>query len=78
MIALSDKNTGKHIGELSEHQLRFLIAELEEEGLDDKDYWVHVSQVESFEKKGIDPELTKLLRKALGDNDEVEIVWKRL
>lgn len=77
MIILKNKDTGETIGELSNFQLKFLIDELEEEGINDQDYWLHISQVELFEEKGIDPELVALLKKALNGNQEVEILWER-
>lgn len=77
MIILKNNNTGEIIGELSEFQLKFLIDDLEEEGINDHDYWLHISQVEQFEKRGIDPDLVSLLKKALDGKQEVEILWER-
>lgn len=41
MIRLSNRDTGADIGEISEEELRILVAALEEEGSQDPNYWLH-------------------------------------
>ena len=78
MIKLRNKQTGEDLGTLTDGQLQFLINELEEENKNDQDYWLHRSQIEIFNEKGTDPFLVKMLETALGEGDEVEVVWERI
>jgi hypothetical protein len=77
VITLRIKGSGEHIGTLSDSQLQYLIDELEEEHSQDQDYWLHRSQVEIFREKDADPALIEMLEKALGNDDEVEVVWEK-
>jgi hypothetical protein len=77
MIHLFNKRTGEPIGELTEAQLKFLIDQLEEESLEDKDYAITNMTLDYFEEIGGDPELIKMLRTALGTKDEIVIVWMK-
>lgn len=77
MIQLKDKASGRLLGSISEAQLQFLVDQLEEEWLEDKDYAITTLLLEMFEAEGADPELVALLRSALGDQDEIEISWSR-
>jgi processive 1,2-diacylglycerol beta-glucosyltransferase len=62
-------------GEISEEQLDFLIDNLEEEWSDDRDYFLNRSMIDMLETRGADSGLLRLLREAIGDKDEVEILW---
>jgi len=77
MVKLYDNKTGVLIGEITPQQLKFLIDQLEEESLEDKDYAITRMTLEFFEAQGIDPQLESLLRKALGENEELIIRWSR-
>lgn len=77
MIQLKDKDTGRLIGSITEVQLQFLMDQLEEEAEEDTDYYINHDTLDVFEEKGIDPQLLTLLRKALGDREEMEIEWVR-
>jgi hypothetical protein len=77
MIALKIKDTGEYIGSLSEAQLQYLIDELVEEHSEDQDYWLNRAQVEIFKEKDADPSLIALLESALGNDDEVEVIWEK-
>ncbi|HLF77483.1 MAG TPA: galactosyldiacylglycerol synthase [Dehalococcoidia bacterium] len=63
------------VGELSEDQLDFLIDNLEEEWSDDRDYFINRELVNALQTRGADPALISLLQAALGDKDEVDILW---
>ena len=63
------------VGELSENQLDFLIDNLEEEWSDDRDYFVNRELVNVLQTRGADSALIALLQHALGDKDEVDILW---
>jgi hypothetical protein len=77
MIKLREKGTDKPIGNISEEQLQFLIDELEEEWLEDRDYSITKLLLNFFESREAQPELVALLREAMGDRDEMEIIWSR-
>ncbi len=77
MIVLNNKETGKFIASLTEDQLQYLIDELEEEHSEDQDYWFNRAQIDTFKEKGADPSLIAILETALGENDEVEVIWEK-
>ena len=76
MLKLKNKATGQELGTITEEQLKFLQEQLEEESLEDKDYWLNRNQVEVMAENGGDPALIALLNSALGNGDEVEVVWE--
>ena len=77
MIDLRDKETKQSLGTITEEQLQFLSSQLEEESETDHDYYINLDTLELFEEKQIDPQLLELLRRALGDREEMEIEWSR-
>jgi hypothetical protein len=77
MINVYDNETGALLGAISDEDLQFLIDELEEESLEDQDYYLNRDTLEMLEKAGGQPKLLDLLRRALGDRDGVEIRWSR-
>jgi hypothetical protein len=77
MIQLYDKDTGAALGAISEEQLQFLADQLEEESPQDQDYYINEPTLDAFEEAGADPALLALLRKALGEREEMEIRWAR-
>jgi hypothetical protein len=77
MITLKNKDTGQYIGSLSEAELQYLIDELEEEHSEDNDYWLNRTQLEIMKEKGADPSFITMLKSALGDNDDMEVIWER-
>jgi hypothetical protein len=77
MIRLYNTETGEKIGEIADDHLQFLIDHLEEESLEDQDYYLQRATVEMLADQGADSRLLAVLRKALGDNEGVEIRWSR-
>ncbi len=75
MYTLYNNATGAEIGTISDEQLKFLREQLEEELLEDRDYAIEAMTLAYFEEQGIDPELSKMLRQALGDQDQIIIRW---
>jgi hypothetical protein len=75
VIELKDKESGAVIGSITPEQLKFLVDKLEEESSDDKDYYLNTTTLDALANGGIDPELLKLLRGALGDREDMEIEW---
>jgi hypothetical protein len=77
MVKLYNENTGALIGEITEAQLKFLIGELEEESLEDADYYLSEATVDMLEADGADGALIALLRQALDEHGEVDIKYRR-
>lgn len=77
MITLYDNESGARIGQITEAELRFLFEHLEEESLEDRDYYIMGATVDLLESQGADGQLVALLRTAIGDRDGVEIRWQR-
>ncbi len=75
MYNVYDAESDSKIGEITQTQLDFLIGQLEEESLADRDYYINVATVDLFEMKGGDPALIALLRRGLGERDDMDIRW---
>ena len=76
MYKLFDEDTKEFIGAISQNQLNFLVDLLEEEGLEDRDYAITPMTLSLFEGEGADPILVSMLRSALGDREEMSIIWE--
>jgi hypothetical protein len=76
MVKLFDKDNGAFLGAITENQLKFLIDQLEEDDLEDRDYVITPMTLSLFEGEGADPVLVSILRGALGDRDEMTIIWE--
>jgi processive 1,2-diacylglycerol beta-glucosyltransferase len=76
MPKLYDQNTGAVIGDITEAHLQFLVDQLEEEGTQDRDYYINRDTLALFRDKGADPALVEMLDKAMGDGDDVDIEWR--
>ena len=77
MITLRDKETGNPIGTITEAQLQFLADQLEEEWAEDTDYWLDQSTIDLLAERGADGTLVDLLRRSMGEREEMEITWSR-
>jgi hypothetical protein len=77
MIRLYDKETGAALGAITDAQLQFLIAQLEEESRTDRDYYINRDTLDGFEESSADANLLALLRAAMGNREEMEIRWSQ-
>jgi hypothetical protein len=75
VIELYDNDSNDLIGTITPEDLRFLLDQLEEENLEDQDYYIDLATIAWFEEHGGDPDLTQLLRESLGDREGMEIRW---
>ncbi len=76
MIRLYDKDSGAELGTITREQLQFLVDQLEEESLEDRDYYINRSTIEYFrEIAGTLEALLAVLGRALGEREEMEIRW---
>jgi len=76
MPTLKVQGTDRVIGEISDAQLQFLVQQLEEEHDEDRDYYIDRETLDMFEENGGDPELVEMLRKALADDEALDIEWE--
>ena len=77
MAQLYDAESGKLIGTITAEVLQFLFDQLEEEGVEDQDYYIDRTTLEWFEEHGANLHLTVLLREALGGRDGIDIRWAK-
>ena len=77
MIKLYDKATGVELGAITEAQFQALANQLEEESLEDTDYYINQPTLDMFVQRRVDPGLVTLLRNALGEREDMDIRWVR-
>lgn len=76
MYKLSEKATGRLIGEIDDIQRQFLIDELEEEDPEDQDYYLNRDMMDLFEHKVNSlVSLVAMLKGAFGEKEDLEIEW---
>ena len=76
-IRISEKASGRTLGEVSEQDLEVLIGHMEEESPKDQDYFIESMAVDNLERLGASSEFVALLRGAVGSSDGIDIVWSR-
>jgi processive 1,2-diacylglycerol beta-glucosyltransferase len=76
MYGMYVKSDHRYLGDISDDELKFLVDNLEEEGLDDTDYDLSRLTLEYLRGNGLPPRLAQLLDTALGDQDDIEIVYE--
>ena len=77
MVNLYNSATAEFIGTISDADFAFMQQDLEEESLQDTDYYINQATVDWFEAQAANPALVSLLRKALGSADDMDIRWER-
>jgi processive 1,2-diacylglycerol beta-glucosyltransferase len=77
MVSLHDKGTGAKLADISDAQFDFLMDQLEEESLTDRDYYIDSATVDMLAAAGGDPALIAALRRAVGNREGVEVRWSR-
>ncbi len=77
MIKLYNQASGELLGEVTEQQFQVLESWLEEESVDDRDYYINRPTLALLEQAGADPDLLELLRRGLGDREEMDLRWSR-
>jgi hypothetical protein len=75
MIRITNKDTGEDLGAISEDQMQFLEAELEEESDEDRDYYISREMLAVLKDRGAPGELLRILGDAIGNGQGVEIAW---
>ena len=77
MIDIYDEATNQLIGSITESDLQVLVDALEEESLNDHDYYIDAATVDVIADGRATEHLVKVLRTALGTKDGVDIRWQR-
>lgn len=77
MIDLYDLSTNQPIGAITEADLQVLVDALEEESLDDHDYYIDAATIDVVADGRATEHLVKVLRAALGTKEGVDIRWQR-
>jgi hypothetical protein len=77
MIKVFNKTTGEFIGRISDDDLKFLEDQLEEESINDTDYYIRRETVDGFAQQGASSRLLELLRGGLRNETAIEIRWER-
>jgi hypothetical protein len=77
MIDLYNAATNKLLGSITEADLKVLVDALEEESIDDRDYYIDAATIDLIADGRASDHLVHLLRAALGSADGVDIRWTR-
>jgi len=77
MIDLYNNTTNQLIGSVTEAELQVLIDGLEEESLEDRDYYISAATLDLLGDGRATDHLMQLLHTALGGEEGVEIRWQR-
>ena len=74
-MKIYDEDSGELVGELTADQLQFLRDHLEEESLDDQDYFINEDTIALLSEAGAAPDLVALLQAAISKKGEIELRW---
>lgn len=77
MITLYDARSGAVLGTISEDQFQRLSEHLEEEGVDDTDYYVDAPTIDMLVAGGVDAAVIALLRSATAATGDADVRWER-
>jgi len=77
MIDLYNVATNQLIGSITDADLQVLVDALEEESLQDQDYYIDQATIDVVADGNATEHLVALLRKALGAGEGVDIRWQR-
>jgi hypothetical protein len=77
MIDLYNAATNQLLGSITEPDLQVLVDALEEESLQDRDYYIDAATIDLIADGKATDHLVHLLRGALGSAEGVDIRWKR-
>lgn len=77
MIDLYNAATNQHLGSITEPDLKVLSDALEEESVQDTDYYIDAPTIDLIADGKATDHLVRLLRGALGSAEGVDIRWTR-
>jgi hypothetical protein len=76
MYQLIDIEHDNEIGVITEDQVQFLIDNLEEEGVEDQDYYIDPESLSFLAENGCDEELLTMLTDALEDKVNIDVRYE--
>ena len=76
MYRLTDIEHDYEIGIITEDQVQFLIDNLEEEGIEDQDYYIDPDALSFFAENGCDEELLTMLAEALEGRVNIDVRYE--
>ena len=78
MVKVFNKATNELLGRISEDELKFLQDQLEEEGINDRDYYLRRETIDEFAASADATEhLVTVLKTGLRSDEALEIRWER-
>ena len=77
MIDLYDDATNQLVGSITEADLQVLVDALEEESLEDHDYYIDAATIDVVADGKASEHLVKVLRAALGAKEGVDLRWQK-
>jgi hypothetical protein len=77
MIDLYNATANQLLGSITESDLKVLVDALEEEGVNDQDYYIDRATIDVIADGKATEHLVGLLRKAVGAGDGVDVRWQR-
>ncbi len=73
MAMLYDSSSNIALGEISDESLRFLVEHLEEEGVEDRDFYINKPTVEMLADEGAPQDLLAVLNTTLANRPDIDI-----
>ena len=77
MIDIYDDATNQLVGSITEADLQVLVDALEEESLEDHDYYIDAATIDVVADGRASEHLVKVLRTALGAKEGVDLRWQK-
>jgi hypothetical protein len=77
MVKVYDKGRKKFLGAINDDEFQFLTDHLEEEGINDDDYYLNRATLDYLTEQGITPHLKQTLETAMKGHEGVEITFKK-
>ncbi len=77
MIDIYNNDSGQLLGSITEPDLQHLVDVLEEESATDQDYYIDRATIDLLGDGRASDHFLNMLRKAVGDQEGIEIRWQR-
>ena len=74
-IRLTEKDSGRALGTISQEDFQLLVDHMEEESSTDRDYYVEHTAIDALESLGASADFVALLRTAVGESEGIDVVW---
>lgn len=74
-IRLTEKESGRALGTISQEDFQLLVDYMEEESSTDQDYYVEHTAIDALESLGASADFVAMLRTAVGESEGIDVVW---